>query len=80
LCDNLLLILLFCKVGLSFLAGLCFAVLLIPVNKCLAVRIRKYSENMMEKKDSRVKVGCTHAMQQACHADFGTIAFPNVQQ
>ncbi|CAB3994460.1 multidrug resistance-associated 7-like [Paramuricea clavata] len=43
------------QVGLSFLAGLCFAILLIPVNKCLAVKIRKYSENMMDKKDSRVK-------------------------
>lgn len=44
------------QVGLSFLAGLCFAILLIPINKCLAVKIRKYSENMMEKKDARVKV------------------------
>jgi hypothetical protein len=35
--------------------------LLIPINKCLAVKIRKYSENMMEKKDSRVKVHQTTA-------------------
>ncbi len=42
--------------GLAFLAGLVFCVLLIPVNRWLAVKIGKLSTSMMEQKDARVKV------------------------
>ncbi|XP_064395751.1 ATP-binding cassette sub-family C member 10-like [Halichondria panicea] len=48
--------LLYQQVGLAFLAGLVFCVLLIPVNRWLAVKIGKLSTSMMEQKDARVKV------------------------
>ena len=44
------------QVGLAFLAGLVFCLLLIPVNRWLAVKIGKLSTAMMTHKDSRVKV------------------------
>lgn len=44
------------QVGISFLAGLSFAVLLVPVNKWLAQKIQKLSQEMMMQKDNRVKV------------------------
>ena len=44
------------QVGVSFLAGLGFAILLIPVNRWLAEKIQKLSKDMMEQKDNRVKV------------------------
>ena len=44
------------QVGISFLAGLGFAILLIPVNRWLAEKIQKLSKDMMEQKDRRVKV------------------------
>lgn len=42
--------------GISFLAGLGFALLLIPVNRWLAEKIQKLSQEMMTQKDKRVKV------------------------
>jgi len=45
-----------CQVGLSFLGGVAIAVLLIPVNRWLAKKIGKLTEDMMAHKDSRVKV------------------------
>eukprot|EP00058_Branchiostoma_floridae_P004581 XP_002590069.1 hypothetical protein BRAFLDRAFT_83311 [Branchiostoma floridae] len=44
------------QVGISFLAGLAFAVLLIPINRWLAVKIGKLSNDMMLQKDARVKL------------------------
>lgn len=44
------------QVGISFLAGLGFALLLIPVNRWLAEKIQKLSHEMMTQKDKRVKV------------------------
>lgn len=44
------------QVGLAFLAGLGFAILLIPVNKWLASKIGQLSTEMMHQKDARVKV------------------------
>ncbi|KAK3603062.1 hypothetical protein CHS0354_015755 [Potamilus streckersoni] len=44
------------QVGLAFLAGLGFAILLIPINRWLAIKIGKLSNDMMEQKDGRVKV------------------------
>lgn len=42
--------------GLAFLAGVGFCVLLVPINRWLAVKIGKLSTEMMERKDQRVKV------------------------
>ena len=44
------------QVGLSFLGGVVVALLLIPVNRWLAKKIGKLTEDMMAHKDSRVKV------------------------
>ena len=44
------------QVGISFLAGVAFAVLLIPINRFIAVKIADLSESLMSQKDSRVKV------------------------
>ncbi len=42
--------------GLSFLAGLAVAMLLLPVNKYVATKIGEMSKKMMGWKDERVKV------------------------
>ena len=44
------------QVGLAFLAGLAFALILIPINRWLAKKIGQLSTAMMEQKDNRVKV------------------------
>jgi ATP-binding cassette subfamily C (CFTR/MRP) protein 10 len=44
------------QVGLAFLAGVGFAVMLIPVNRVIAVKIGDLSQKLMSQKDSRVKV------------------------
>ncbi|XP_071834475.1 ATP-binding cassette sub-family C member 10-like isoform X2 [Apostichopus japonicus] len=44
------------QLGLAFLTGLGFAILLIPINKWLTVKIMGYSKAMMNHKDGRVKV------------------------
>lgn len=44
------------KVGVAFLAGLGFAIILIPINRWLANKIGQLSKAMMEQKDGRVKV------------------------
>ncbi|XP_069116797.1 ATP-binding cassette sub-family C member 10-like [Argopecten irradians] len=48
--------LLYLQVGLAFLAGLGFALLLIPINRWLANKIGQLSKDMMEQKDARVKM------------------------
>ena len=55
-----------CQVGLAFLTGLAFSVLLIPVNYCLARKIGQLSTAMMTQKDARVKVhsgSCVYSVQ-----------------
>ena len=47
---------LFYQVGLAFLAGLGFVLLLVPVNRYLAIKIQQLSKEMMAQKDGRVKV------------------------
>ena len=42
------------KVGMAFLSGLIFTILIIPVNKVIASRIGLLSEKMMQAKDKRV--------------------------
>ncbi|XP_067681975.1 ATP-binding cassette sub-family C member 10-like [Haliotis asinina] len=44
------------QVGLAFLAGLAFAIILIPINRKLAIKIGELSNTMMEQKDARVKL------------------------
>jgi len=48
--------LLYLQVGVAFLAGVAFAVVLIPVNRYIAVKIADLSESLMAQKDARVKV------------------------
>ncbi|CAD5111037.1 DgyrCDS388 [Dimorphilus gyrociliatus] len=48
--------LLYLQVGVSFLAGLAFAILLIPINRYLANAIGRLSNDMMNHKDARVKL------------------------
>ena len=48
--------LLYREVGISFLAGLIFAILLIPLNRYVCVKIGKLSAAMMGRKDARVKL------------------------
>ena len=43
--------------GVAFLAGVVFAILLIPINRWIAIKIMKLSQTMMDQKDERVKVG-----------------------
>lgn len=42
--------------GVSFLAGVAFSVLLIPVNKLIANKIGQLSTELMSHKDSRVSL------------------------
>uniref|UniRef100_A0A8C9WQX2 ATP-binding cassette, sub-family C (CFTR/MRP), member 10 n=1 Tax=Scleropages formosus TaxID=113540 RepID=A0A8C9WQX2_SCLFO len=44
------------EVGVAFLGGLGFALLLIPLNKVIATRIMKNNKDMLQSKDSRVKL------------------------
>ncbi|XP_041468071.1 ATP-binding cassette sub-family C member 10-like [Lytechinus variegatus] len=48
--------LLYRQVGVSFLAGLAFAILLMPFTKCLMEKIQKLNTEMMKQKDGRVKM------------------------
>jgi ATP-binding cassette, subfamily C (CFTR/MRP), member 10 len=48
--------LLYGQLGLAFLAGLTFAILLIPLNRVLANKIGALSTAMMQQKDARVNV------------------------
>lgn len=50
------LFLLYQQVGLAFLAGLGFALILIPINRWIANKIGDLSTEMMTQKDNRVKV------------------------
>ncbi|KAG8334144.1 Multidrug resistance-associated protein 7 [Homalodisca vitripennis] len=48
--------LLYQQVGMAFLAGVVFSVILIPINKCIASQIGKLSTKLMAEKDNRVKI------------------------
>ncbi|XP_052106560.1 ATP-binding cassette sub-family C member 10-like isoform X1 [Mytilus californianus] len=50
------LFLLYQQVGLAFLAGLGFALILIPINRWIANKIGELSTDMMAQKDNRVKM------------------------
>lgn len=63
--------LLWTQVEFAFLAGLAVVVLLIPINRVLAMRIQAASERLMTAKDARIKVcllgavsapGCMHTL------------------
>lgn len=47
--------LLYGQVGLAFIAGLIFSILLIPINKSIANKIGELSTKLMHHKDSRIK-------------------------
>lgn len=47
--------LLYKQVGLAFLTGLGFIILLIPINRCIANKIGDLSKEMMKQKDERVQ-------------------------
>uniref|UniRef100_A0A7G3AAP6 ABC-type xenobiotic transporter n=1 Tax=Lutzomyia longipalpis TaxID=7200 RepID=A0A7G3AAP6_LUTLO len=53
--------LLYTQVGVAFVAGVIFAVSLIPINRWLAVKIAKLSRGLMAAKDSRVSL-CSEAL------------------
>lgn len=44
------------QIGVSFLAGIIFAIVLIPINKVIANQIGKFSTKLMECKDQRVRL------------------------
>lgn len=44
------------QVGLAFLSGLAFSIVLIPINKAIAAKIGNMSSKMMEHKDERLKI------------------------
>ncbi|XP_023950865.1 ATP-binding cassette sub-family C member 10 [Bicyclus anynana] len=48
--------LLYIQVGISFLAGVAFSVILIPINKLIANKIGQLSTEMMKHKDTRVSL------------------------
>lgn len=48
--------LLYQQIGISFLAGVSFAAVLIPVNKIIANKIGVLSTKLMEYKDKRVRI------------------------
>ncbi|KAH9632341.1 hypothetical protein HF086_010266 [Spodoptera exigua] len=50
------LFLLYQQVGISFLAGVAFSVILIPINKMIANKIGQLSTELMKHKDSRVSL------------------------
>lgn len=53
--------LLYTQIGLAFLAGVCFAIALIPINRWIANKIGALSEGLMSSKDARVSL-TTEAM------------------
>lgn len=48
--------LLYIQLGISFLAGVFFAIALIPINRCVAKKIGSLSTNLMAAKDKRVSM------------------------
>ena len=52
----IVLYLLYQQIGLTFLTGLAFVIILIPINKIIASKIAQYSQDMMLYKDERVKL------------------------
>lgn len=48
--------LLYKQIGVSFLSGVIFAIVLIPINKIIANQIGKFSTKLMEYKDQRVRL------------------------
>lgn len=56
--------LLYTQVGVAFVAGVIFAVALIPINRWLALKIAKLSQGLMTAKDARVSL-CSEALSGA---------------
>uniref|UniRef100_A0A1B0CZD8 ABC-type xenobiotic transporter n=1 Tax=Phlebotomus papatasi TaxID=29031 RepID=A0A1B0CZD8_PHLPP len=56
--------LLYTQVGVAFVAGVIFAVALIPINRWLALKIAKLSQGLMTAKDARVSL-CSEAVSGA---------------
>ncbi|KAJ8922563.1 hypothetical protein NQ315_007593 [Exocentrus adspersus] len=50
------LLLLYSQVGISFLAGVIFSIILVPINKLIANKIGQLSTKLMEQKDARVRL------------------------
>lgn len=48
--------LLYIQIGIAFVAGVCFAAALIPINRWIAKNIQSYSENLMSAKDARISL------------------------
>ncbi|XP_053697505.1 ATP-binding cassette sub-family C member 10 [Sabethes cyaneus] len=48
--------LLYTQLGLAFLAGVAFAILLIPVNRKIAMKIGQLSQGLMTAKDARISI------------------------
>uniref|UniRef100_A0A4W5RNL0 ATP-binding cassette, sub-family C (CFTR/MRP), member 10 n=1 Tax=Hucho hucho TaxID=62062 RepID=A0A4W5RNL0_9TELE len=53
---SIALYLLYLQVGVAFLGGVCVALLLVPLNKVLALKIMENNKHMLTHKDSRVKL------------------------
>lgn len=49
---------LYTQIGVAFVSGVLFAIVLIPINRWLANRISTYSSQLLEAKDSRVSQMC----------------------
>lgn len=58
--------LLYTQIGAAFIAGVCFAAALIPINRWIAGRIGVYSTQLMSAKDERVSVS-SEALTNAKH-------------
>ena len=48
--------LLYTQVGVAFIAGVVFAIVLIPINRYIAKKIGIYSQKLMTAKDARVSL------------------------
>lgn len=53
--------LLYTQIGIAFIAGVCFATALIPINRWIANAIQSYSQGLMSAKDARISL-TTEAM------------------
>lgn len=47
---------LYTQIGSAFISGVVFAIILIPVNRWIAVKIAFYSQELMTAKDSRIGI------------------------
>ncbi|VVD04602.1 unnamed protein product [Leptidea sinapis] len=70
------LLLLYDQVGISFLAGVAFSIILIPINKVIANKIGELSTEMMKHKDTRVNLICD--LIKGIRTVFTTVALINM--